>query len=109
MSEKTTDEQTTIDGVDVSGCDYFAKRKERFLGILQERCKCEMYYNEDCLCEVKADCYYKQLKRKEQECEELKEELQKYKDDEQQEKEMQKLYSKFNGSSLIEKRNPYEN
>jgi hypothetical protein len=26
-----------------------------------------------------------------------------------QEKEVQKLYSKFNGNSLIERRNPYEN
>ena len=36
-------------------------------------------------------------------------ELQKYKDNEQQEKEMQKLYNKFEGSSLIEKSSPYEN
>lgn len=47
------------------------------------------------------------LERKEQECEQLKAELQKYKDNEQQEKEMQKLYNKFDGSSLIEKRSPY--
>lgn len=49
---------------------------------------------------------YKKLKA---ENEELREELQKYKDNEQQEKEMQKLYNKFNGNSLIEKSNPSEN
>ena len=60
-------------------------------------------------------------KRLESENEELKNKLQKYKDREQREIELNKkrgsyfnemrrmLYGKFDGSSLIEKRSPYEN
>ena len=56
-----------IDGVDVSGCSY-GEIKE---GIF--KCSCE--YNvrsASMFCKDNPNCYYKQLKRKEQKCEELK-------------------------------------
>lgn len=55
-----TDKQIIIDGVDVSGCEYFE----------DEEClnPSETVVN----CEASPNCYYKQLKAKEQECEELK-------------------------------------
>ena len=49
-----------IDGVDVSGCKYFANNK------------CLMLCATGTACDVYPYCYYKQLKAKEQECEELK-------------------------------------
>ena len=63
-----TDKQIIIDGVDVSGCKYFCKftticRNENIGRVVRPRCKNVV------------DCYYKQLKLKEQECEELKETL----------------------------------
>ena len=60
-----TDKQIIIDGVDVSGCNYYqysmcTATKDNY-GDCSFYCKdYEMNY-----------CYYKQLKRKEQECEEL--------------------------------------
>ena len=56
----TDKEQIIINGVDVSGCANY-RPKDRFT--------CHPYI---CNCHQKPDCYYKQLKRKEQECEELK-------------------------------------
>jgi hypothetical protein len=58
-----TDKEIIIDGVDVAGCKYF----NRFRSICHNKNLC-------CDCEKNQDCYYKQLKRKEQECEELKSE-----------------------------------
>ena len=55
----TDKEQIIIDGVDVAGCKYF----NRFRNICHNKNLC-------CDCEKNQDCYYKQLKRKEQECEE---------------------------------------
>lgn len=56
-----TDKQIIIDGVDVSGCIYYkATGKYNTCGYC---------------CEQNPNCYYKQLKRKERECEELKEQL----------------------------------
>ena len=61
-----TDKQIIIDGIDVSGCDCYCDGK----------CLCEYneinrkiirYYS----CNKFPNCYYKQLKAKEQECEEL--------------------------------------
>ena len=140
-------EQIIIDGVDVRGCMYFTK-----ITAFQSNCIINGFAD----CSKKPECYYKLWKRKEQECEELKdellmikcmittqgmengrlyeqiyqlkkeneelkEELQKYINREQREaelakkradgfKEMRKmLYGKVDGSSLIERRNPYEN
>lgn len=59
----TDKEQIIIDGVDVSGCKYF----NRFRNICHNKNLC-------CDCEKNQGCYYKQLQRKEQECEVLKSE-----------------------------------
>ena len=54
------DKQIIIDGVDVSGCEYYDKNKPSLT------CTCEEYSCSECY-----NCYYKQLKRKEQECNKL--------------------------------------
>lgn len=59
-----TDKEIIIDGVDVAGCKYF----NRFGSICHNKNLC-------CDCEKNQDCYYKQLARKTQECEELHTEL----------------------------------
>lgn len=51
-----TDKQIIIDGVDVSECEYYDKNKQLLT------CVCEKYPCSEC-----HDCYYKQLKHKEQE------------------------------------------
>ena len=59
-----TDKQIIIDGVDVSGCEYHSLNKNN--------CSlCSLSNN--LICSYKPFCYYKQLKRKEQECERLEE------------------------------------
>ena len=55
-----TDNQIIINGVDVVGCKYF----NRFRSICHNKNLC-------CDCEKNQDCYFKQLKRKEQECKKL--------------------------------------
>ena len=60
-----TDKQIIIDGVDVSECKYWK-------GYCRIASLCDYSGH---LCEVTPKCYYKQLKAKEQECEELKEEI----------------------------------
>lgn len=57
-----TDKPNIIDGVDVSGCEYY-KTGDCLISPVW----CDQFYN----------CDYKQLKRKEQECEELDKELHK--------------------------------
>ncbi len=64
-----TDKQIIIDGVDVSECRYLFddtsyKRSKKSCSITLKDCK---YLGDK--------CYFKQLKRKEQECEKLKQEL----------------------------------
>ena len=66
-----------IDGVDVSGCEYYNK--------YDKTCR-EVNGNYDTdICEFdkceNSNCYYKQLKRKEQKCEELEKELAKVYED----------------------------
>jgi septal ring factor EnvC (AmiA/AmiB activator) len=73
-----TNKQIIIDGADVTQCGFFSKvegkqtnvcyimpchelETEKFIGYLE--------------CSTNHNCYYKQLKRKEQECEELKDKL----------------------------------
>ena len=59
-----TDKQIIIDGIDISGCEFYWRRKELCTnGILTSYCK----ENKDCL--------YKKYKRKEQECEQLRNKL----------------------------------
>lgn len=59
-----TDKQIIIDGIDVSGCEYYCERH------------CKQVVDEDgCyvfLCADDKYCHYKKWQRKEQECEELK-------------------------------------
>ncbi len=59
-----TDKQIIIDGVDVSGCKYFCLNQTGN-NCLNHNQGFSMNCNNN-------NCYYKQLKRKEQECEELK-------------------------------------
>lgn len=76
-----TDKEIIIDGVDVSECvefrdDVYTDKQinnacsiglwQRHYSGLEENCKMS------CECKNNSDCYFKQLKRKEQECEELK-------------------------------------
>ena len=61
-----TDKQIIIDGVDVSGCEHYKNRT-----CIADYCLTDMPFSE-AKCELNSNCYYKQLKRKEQECEELK-------------------------------------
>ena len=63
-----TDKKIIIDGVDVSKCGYFNNIDKSYC----EECCSEF----GCaICNDRPNCYYKQLKRKEQECEELKREI----------------------------------
>ena len=71
-----TDKQIVIDGVDVSGCKKYEHEIIRCNATLKNMCFC----GGRCTDKKNADCYYKQLKRKEQECEELKRELQAQRD-----------------------------
>ena len=69
-------DKTIIDGIDVSGCVAF-----KYDGIKKPLCRAggmtSVY--KSCLCADNSNCYYKQHKRKEQECEELKSEIKHYK------------------------------
>ena len=69
-----TDKQMIIDGVDVSGCEYYNKDDKtcREVNGKYETDICDFDKCEN------SNCYYKQLKRKEQECEELEEERNEY-------------------------------
>lgn len=53
-----TDKQIIIDGIDVSECVYYDKNKPLLT------CTCEEYACSEC-----HNCYYKQLKRSEAQCE----------------------------------------
>ena len=60
------DKQIIIDGVDVGGCIYFKMNNK------MPMCRACNSGIGTPYCEYHKDCYYKQLKSKEQECEELK-------------------------------------
>ena len=84
-----TDKQIIINGIDVSECDFYDKNKKYCLtlkmdttGFKNPSCfsgdfqKC-IQDSKTCpytFCDNNHNCYYKQLKAKEQECERLKEE-----------------------------------
>lgn len=61
-----TDKQIIVDGVDVSGC---INRND--LKFASYNC----YLNGGCQCKDNPNCYYKQFKRKEQECNKYKQTL----------------------------------
>ena len=63
-----TDKQIIIDGVDVSGCKKYEHEIVKCNATLKNMCFC----GGRCTDEKNANCYFKQLKRKEQECEEEK-------------------------------------
>ena len=64
-----TEKQIIIDGVDVSKCEHLYKEIDCLAHIDFSEC-CEGYNPSYGYC-PNTDCYYKQLARKEQECEEL--------------------------------------
>jgi len=75
-----TDKQIIINGVDVSGCDFLAKKDDycSYSGVTyayKGQCMC----SDEEMCKKHPKCFYKkvlkQLKAKEQECEELKAEI----------------------------------
>ena len=61
-------EEIITDGVDVSGCEWFKD------GMCYAECDLEGYTDWECHDEDINNCYFKQLARKTQECEELKSE-----------------------------------
>lgn len=80
-----TDKQIIIDGVDVSECEYYQYKKSEdyemrypnsgdcHIGICAYLFNCKgLIDNLEKHCIDNPNCYYKQLKRKEQECESLK-------------------------------------
>ena len=60
-----TDKQIIIDGIDVSKCIYFQQEDDEYT------CGAEECNGAIVACRACDNCYYKQLKRKEQECETL--------------------------------------
>lgn len=73
---KMTDKEIIIDGVDVSGCKGFYIHDRSTTNIdywMYGQCKSSKEYG--CYCRNNPNCYYKQLARKTQECEELKKKL----------------------------------
>ena len=86
----TDKEQIIIDGIDVSKCRYFLKDTEgqdyntdEFVkGCCEAKGSCIGYeFAGYGLCRGDKDCYFKQLARKTQECEELKERLERTEED----------------------------
>ena len=73
-----TDKQIIIDGVDVSGCSYIIPPHKQCPNKPMPYAKetsciaCKEHNTKLNFCKNNPNCYYKQLKRKEQECEELK-------------------------------------
>lgn len=74
-----TDKEIVIDGVDVSGCLFYQSNFEEDYDIKIKHF-CSNWHN-SCESSNNSNCYFKQLKRKEQECDELKEELARIEED----------------------------
>ena len=71
-----TKKQIIIDGVDVSGCEKLGETIDGITCGLGKRIRfANKIITKHNLCKNNPNCYYKQLKAKEQECEELKEAL----------------------------------
>lgn len=71
-----TDKPIYLDGVDVSGCKGFYIHDRSTTNIdywMYGQCKSSKEYG--CYCRNNPNCYFKQLQRKEQECEKLKKQL----------------------------------
>lgn len=72
-----TDKKIVVDGIDISECEHACINTSLFKEKTLVQCSAFFLENEDscCDCSDNPSCYYKQLKRKEQECEELKKTL----------------------------------
>ena len=69
-----TDKKIIIDGIDVTGCEWISE-----VGLDSEYiCNCNSPNKTSGYCKYNPNCCYKQLKRKEQECERLEEERNEY-------------------------------
>ena len=77
-----TEKQIIIDGVDVSGCPHIeyehkwwdiAGREQNSENVCSLSFDNNADFEEDFLCEQNPNCHYKQLKRKEQKLEKIKE------------------------------------
>lgn len=68
---RTSQDEVIIDGVNVAGCEFCEQLSNGKNTITH----CRIKY---CYCKDYKKCYFKQLKRKEQECEKLKEEYNEY-------------------------------
>lgn len=110
MDKVMTDkERVIIDGVDVSKCEYL---KEAFTGLICADC------NKSNDCSKSPNCYFKQLVRKTQECENLKEDYKEleqrhdeaFKDFERLKQECEELkekykwYDHYKDSALLNKK-----
>ena len=84
--DKIMDKHIIIDDVDVSGCDFYDKNKKYCLTLKMDtrgfknpscfsgdfqKCIQDSKVCPNTFCDNNPNCYHKQLKRKEQECEEL--------------------------------------
>lgn len=75
-----TDKEIIIDGVDVSECEKLGETIDGITCGLGKRIRfANKIITKHNLCKNNPNCYYKQRKRKEQECEELKKEINGYK------------------------------
>ena len=85
-----TDKQIIIDGVDVSGCDFYDKNKKYCLTLKMDttgfknpscfsgdfqKCIQDSKTCPNTFCDNNPNCHYKQLKRKEQENKDLREDI----------------------------------
>lgn len=84
-----TDKQIIIDGVDVSKCIYLQQEDDEYT------CGAEECNGAITACRACDNCYYKQLKRKEQECERTKERLESF------QKDYSKLYQVVENKGYI--------
>ena len=73
-----TGKQIIVNDIDVSGCEHLTEIE----GCWLSTCDYLKYKGNitNKLCKYNPNCYYKQLKRKEQECDELKKEIKKQKE-----------------------------
>lgn len=94
-----TDKEIIINGIDVSKCTHIDNWKycnccnDLIKTIYPKATKCHI--EEDLRCEIYPNCYFKQLKRKEQECEKLKKRLESF------QKDYSKLYQVVENKGYI--------
>ena len=89
----TNEEQIIIDDIDVSGCLFYQSNFEEDYDVRIKHF-CSNWHN-SCESSNNSNCYFKQLARKTQECEKLKEKL---RDIELKNTTLQNRYQQLNGS-----------